>query len=254
MNESIVLSTTELDIIWEAEKLGRLPVPLTVPSPGTTHTERAEIADKAWAALDHRGLADRRRVAGDVLDLLGVLAAPSVSVDVWLWADSQICGFAAATGHHAALGVLDGDEVWLIPARPNALADAAVSVIGQVPPGVGQAVSVPHHALVAAAATAGDDAHAVVTALEDRGVELYDAQELAGMLLGTVTRGQFGVEHTGPAGRRRSAGHVVAFHDTDAGRYLAQVDTTSDGVDWCTIAPADTQLLTDRVTELVDRG
>lgn len=254
MNQTVVLSSTELDVVWEAEKLGARHVALDVPSPGTTSAERAELVEKSWSALNARGLAQGSRLRNDVFDMLSVLANPMVSIDIWMWADRQVSGLAAATGHHAVLGVLDGDECWLIPERPNALAEAAVSVIGDLHAGVGQAASVPHNVLVAAAAVAGDDAHTLVGALQDRDVDLFAAQEIAGMLLGTVTKGQFGVEHSSLDGRHWAEDHVVAFHDTDAGRYLVQVDTTPDGVDWCTVAPADNTLLAARVRELLERG
>lgn len=254
MNQSVVLSRTELDVVWEAERLGARHVALDVDSPGTTFAERADIVDAVWSDLARRELAKGRRLTPYVLDLLGVLARPSVAVDVWQWSNAQVSALAAATAHHGVLGVLDGDECWLIPVRANALAEAAVSVLGDMHAGVGEAQSVPHDVLVSASAAAGDDAHALVGELEDRGVELYVAQEIAGMLLGTVLKGQFGVEHYSPDGRRWTSEHVVAFHDTDAGRYLVQVDTAGDGVDWCTVAPADKRLLIDRVAELIEDG
>ncbi|MGH3518253.1 MAG: ESX secretion-associated protein EspG [Haloechinothrix sp.] len=247
-----MLSTVELDVLWAAEKLPPRHVVLDVPSPGATHSERARIEDGAWAALADRGLADGRRASGALLDMLGVLATPLASIDVWVWADRRISALAASTGAHAMLGVIDGDEVWLIPARDSSLAESAVSVIGELHAGVGQSVTVPHGALVAADAAAKGAPHALVTALQDRGVELWQAQELAGMFLGTVARGQFGVQRRGRDGQPRRASRVAGFHDTDAGRYLFQLERTGDGSDWCTLTPADNRLLAQRVWELLD--
>ncbi|MQA63786.1 MAG: ESX secretion-associated protein EspG [Actinophytocola sp.] len=247
-----VLSTLELDVLWEAERLGPRHVALSVPSPGTTHSERAELVEKAWQSLASRGLARQRRASGDLLDLLGLLANPERSVDAWVFSDHRITGLAASNGNHAILGVIDGDECWLIPARASSIAESAVSIAGELPAGVGQSVSVPHQLLVDATAQAGNDAHALVTALQDRGVELFDAQELAGMLLGTTTKGQFGVERENGQGGHVRTPHVVAFHDTDAGRYLVQLERSGDDEDWCTITPADNTVLTMRIWELLE--
>ncbi|EID54473.1 ESX secretion-associated protein EspG [Saccharomonospora xinjiangensis] len=249
---AVVLSTLEFDVLWEHLDLPRRHVALTVPSPGTTYSERARLVDEAWDSLAARGLARGRDVAIDVGDLLHLLARPRTSVDVWIWTERRITGLAASSGGPAALGVVDGDEVWLIPSRDSALASVAVSVAGELCPGVGCSVSVPHEVLVEADAAAQGDAKALVPALEDRGVELWQAQELAGMLLGMVARGQFGAQRLERDGRMRRAGRVVAFHDTDAGRYLFQVAPGGDRRDWATVTPADNALLAQRVWELLD--
>jgi ESX secretion-associated protein EspG len=44
---------------------------------------------------------------------------------------------------------------------------------------------------------------------------------------------------------------VVAFFDTDAGRYLFQVQTDRDGREWATVTPADNTLLATRIRELI---
>jgi len=240
---NLVLSALEFDVLWESLRLPRAHPALRVPSPGRTHTERRRLADRAWAELAGRGLARGRRAAGEIVDTLSLLAHPRTAVDVWVWSGREIRGLVADSGGQAVLAVVDAGEVWLIPARPGALAESAVSVAGELRAGVGHSVSLPHSTLRAADADAGGDPKALVTALEDRGVELWEAQELAGMLVGVTTRGQFGVEARG-----RRADRVVAFYDTDAGRYLLQVG----GEDWATVAPADNQLLAVRVAELID--
>ena len=101
-------------------------------------------------------------------------------------------------------------------------------------------------------AMAQGDAKALVTALEDLDIPLWQGQELAGMLLGQEARGQFGAERAGRDGRPRRAESVVAFYDTDAGRYLFQVARNRDGRDWATITPADNHLLATRIRELAD--
>lgn len=250
----VVLSALEFDVLWEAERLPERHVALDVASPGVTHSERATLVERAWASLAERGLARGGKASAELVDMLNLLAHPTVCVDVWVWADRQVSGLAAGSGGQALLGVVDTGEVWLIPARDSALCEAAVSVSGEVGPGVGQSISVPHDVLVAADADARGDAKALVTALEDRGVALWQAQELAGMLLGMVTRGQFGATRLGRDGRVRRANRVVAFYDTDAGRYLFQVAPGADGRNWATVTPADNALLAHRVWELLDEA
>jgi hypothetical protein len=251
-NGSIVLSALEFDVLWETERLPLRHVALDVASPGSTHSERSALVDDAWAALARRRLARGRRAAGELVDILHLLAHPKVAIDVWVWADREIKGLAVTAGSQSVLAVVDGDEVWLIPAGGTVLPEAAVSVAGDLAPGVGQSVSVPHEALVAADKEARGEAKALVTALEDRGVALWQAQELGGMLLGQVARGQFGVQRSGRDGRVHRQGRVVAFHDTDAGRYLFQLGRGADGRDWATVTPADNNLLATRVRELLD--
>ncbi|SFP77242.1 EspG family protein [Amycolatopsis arida] len=249
---SLVLSALEFDMLWEVERLPERHPALDVLSPGVTHSERAALVERAWRSLADRGLARGRKASAEVVDMLNLFAHPLVGIDVWVWADREIRGLAVSVGREALLGVVDGDEVWLIPARDSALPEAAVSVAGELPAGVGQSVSVPYGVLRAADAEARGDAKALVTALEDRGVVLWQAQELAGMLVGMVARGQVGVERQPRSGQTRRAERVVAFHDTDAGRYLFAVERSPDGDEWATITPADNHLLAQRVWELLD--
>lgn len=128
---SLVLSALEFDVLWQAQRLPRRHVALDVPSPGVTHAERARLVEQAWESLARRGLARGREPSVELVDMLGLLANPKVSVDVWVWVERQISGLAAGSGREALLGVVDGDEVWLIPVSDSALAEAAVSVAGE---------------------------------------------------------------------------------------------------------------------------
>lgn len=248
---SLVLSAREFDVLWESLDLPRKHVALDVPSEGTTRTGRREVVEAAWASLSERRLARNGRVSGEVADLLHLLARPQFGIDVWVWAEREIRGRAVSVRSQAVLAVVDNGEVWLIPATEDALPEAAVSVAGDLGPGIGQTVSIPYDVLRAADAAARGDAKGLVTALEDRGVELFQAQELSGMLLGQEARGQFGAERVGRDGVVHRAGRVAAFFDTDAGRYLFQVVSDRDGREWATVTPADNALLATRIRELM---
>lgn len=249
---SVVLSTLEFDVVWEAARLTRRNVALDVPSPGITHTERAEFVRSAWASLEGRGLARGGRVAPEVADTLALLGNPQVSIDIWIWAGGRkIKGLAASSGEEAVLAVVDGAEVWLIEARGSALAEAAVSVAGDMPAGFGRSISLPNDVLREASDEAGRNAEKLVLALERKGLPLHDAQELARMADGMGTRGQFGVERGQRGGPPVRAGRVVAFHDTTSGRFLHQVRPSTDGRSWSTITPVDNARLAACVWELL---
>lgn len=248
----LVLSALEFDVVWEAEKLPPPHPALRVPSPGRTHTERRALVEQAWESLASRGLARGNRAAGNLVDQLNLLVRPKVAIDCWVWTDREIKGLAVSTGSQALLAVVDLAEVWLIPARDTSLAESAVSVAGDFHAGPGHSVSIPHRILRAADKQAKGDPTALVTALADRGVELWKAQELSSMVVGMTARGQFGVERLTRDGTVRRADRVVAFYDTGAGRYFMQV-SGSDGEHWATVAPADNHLLAGRIWELLEQ-
>ncbi|GAB3912299.1 ESX secretion-associated protein EspG [Kibdelosporangium lantanae] len=249
---SLVLSAVEFDVVWEGERLPPRHVALDVPSPGVTHTERAELVRETWQALEARGLAKAGRAVPELADQLAMLARPEVSVDVWVWADREVKAFAAQVGRYAQLAVVDAGQVWLIPARDTSLAESAVSVAGDMPAGVGRSVSLPNDVVAAADGESKADVKRFVTALEARGVALNQAQQLAGMLGGITTRGQFGAEARRRDQRMVRAQRVVAFHDTPDGRYLDLVRPSTDGRAWCTVTPADNQRLASCVWELLE--
>lgn len=249
---SIVLTALEFDVVWEAADLPAKHVALDVPSPGKTHTERRELVAKAWASLAGRGLADGTRLDGDLLDRLNQLAHPELSIDSWVWTDRQISALTVLTGDQAGMAVLDGGEVWLIPARDTALAEAAVSIAGELGPGVGNSVSVPSDILQKADAEAKGEPHRFITELDLAGVDIADAQTLAAMLSGAVLRGQIGVERRRRDRRMARADRVVAFHDTNSGRYLYLRRPSTDGRQWSTVTPADNRRLAASVQELLD--
>jgi hypothetical protein len=248
----VVLSTLEFDVAWEAAKLTRRNVALDVPSPGITHTERAEFVRGAWESLEGRGLAKGGRVVPEIADTFALLANPQMSIDIWIWANGRkIKGLAASAGEDGILAVVDGNEVWLIESRASALAQAAVSVAGDMPAGYGRSISLPNDVLRKASDEAGKNADKLVLALERQGLPLHEAQELAGMCDGMSTRGQFGAERGQRTGPPVRAGRVVAFHDTHSGRYLHQVRPSTDGRNWSTITPVDNARLASCVWELL---
>ena len=249
---TVVLSTLEFDVLWERERLPRKHEALGVPSPGETHTERAKLVAEAMGALEHRGLSDGERAIPELADQLALLAHPQVSIDTWVFTDHRISSLAVLSGSTALLAAVDGPEVWLIPARETGLAEAAVSVAGEMPPGPGYSVSVPTDALMAADKHAKGDKRELAAALVSKGIPGTDAKTLADMVGGMGLRGQFGASRLQRDQRMVRADRVVAFHDTDRGRYVYLAKPNNDGRMWSTITPADNQRLVRCVEELLD--
>lgn len=254
--DPVVLSTVEFDVLCEAENLTEhRHIVLDVPSPGATHSERAELVAAVWTDLRARRIAEatRDRVEAEVGDLLVLLNRPQRSIDVRIWADRSIRALACANGKTGLLAIVDGDIVELTPIRGGALAEAAVSVAGEGPPGEGRSVSVPNDALREASDYAGaNNPQAFIDELRALGVGFDDASEVARMADGMGMRGQFGSESTsGHDSRPERTGRVVAFHDNPSGRYLHVVRPSGDGRLWSTIAPADNARVAEYVRELL---
>ncbi|TDD04075.1 ESX secretion-associated protein EspG [Saccharopolyspora terrae] len=253
--DPIYLSALEFDVVCESAGFDeRRHIILDVPSPGSTYTERAELVAQAWESLRHKRLAETRRdrVEVEFADLLGLLDRPQRSIDVRIWADRPIRALACANGGEGLLTVVDGDVVEMTPIRGGSLAEAAVSVAGDVPPGPGRAVSLPNGALRKASDVAGAGNPLVFTdELRILGVAHDDAADVANMANNMGIRGQFGAESSAGRSKPARAGRVVAFHDTDRGRYLHVVRSSGDGRAWSTIAPADNGRLAEYVRELL---
>ncbi|MDA3643476.1 ESX secretion-associated protein EspG [Saccharopolyspora indica] len=253
--DPIVLSTLEFDVVCEAEKLTEhRHIVLDVPSPGTTYTERAELVSEAWASLRAKRLAEaaRDRLDVDFADLVGLLDRPQRSVDVRIWADRSIRALASANGSAGLLTIVDADVVELTAIRGGSLAEAAVSVAGNMPAGPGRAVSLPNDVLRKASDYAGPNNPLEFSdELRMLGIPPDDAADVAHMANGMGIRGQFGVEASRNRGRPERANRVVAFHDTDHGRYLHVVRSSGDGRRWSTIAPADNARIAEYTRELL---
>jgi hypothetical protein len=249
---SVVLSTLEFDVLWTHERLPPRHVALNMLSPGRTHSERARLVREAFDALEQRGLAKNGRALPELADWLNLLAYPQVSIDSWVWTDHEIKSLAVAAGDQGLLAVVEPKEVWLIPARGTALAEAAVSVAGVVPAGRGFSVSVATDVLLAADARAKGNPQVLAGILKDHGVSTMDARGLAEMVSGMGARGQFCAERRKRDQQVRRANRVVAFHDNESGRYAYLTRPNNAGRTWSTITPADNEMLTGFVRELLD--
>jgi hypothetical protein len=250
---SVVLSALEFDVVWESQRFPHRHVALDVPSPGVTLNQRADLVTGAWAGLAERGLAERGRIDSELTDRLALLAYPERSVDGWIWTDREIRGLAAQAGRDALLAVVDRGEVWLIPALYSSFVEAAVSIAGEFPAGHGRSTTVPLDVLRAADEAAHGDPQTLIVELTELDVPLNKAHNLSNMFTGMHSRGQFGAQ-VGNGNRSRRADRVVAYHDTERGRYLYLTQPGADGRIWATVTPADNGTLANAVWQLLDEA
>lgn len=247
------LSAVEFDVLVEHLDLHPVPLVLTVPSPGRTHTERSRVVADAWRALAGRGLADSSAPHPELAAQLRVLARPAREVDARLWLGRSVRALAAsgAGGERAVLAVKDGAAITTHPIAASGLPRQALSALPEAPAGPGRSVSVRSADLDAAAAECGDDVHGLTAALQARGVRRDDAAAVTDMVRGARSHGQFGAAARDHRGHRVRAGHVVGVFDTDRGRYLQLRRSTPSGEEWSTLAPVDARRLLAQLEELL---
>jgi hypothetical protein len=249
----IAVSRLEFDVLWESLALGEMPLVLKVDSPGRTNTERRQLVEDAWRAMENRGFARSAAEYGRLAELVRLLARPEREVDGRLWFGSKVGSvrvLVAASGGDAVKATLTTEGMVLAEAAPSGLAREALSVLPALAAGPGESVTVPSRRLEAAAANAGTPTE-FETALRDQGVRDRDAALLAKMMMRLRRHGQFGAATRDRWGRRTRARRVVSVFDTRAGRYLQMRSTAElDAEPWTTVSPADQRLLISQLDEL----
>lgn len=246
--DGVVLSHLEFDLLWEDLDLGTPPYPLKVPSHGLTMTERDELGGQVFETLDRAGLIDGDRVAVELEEHLTLLARPVLSVDALLVGEVPLRLLAAAGRRHAVLAVLDHIELALRPIPARDLVGIVTDVIGDVPAGPGQPVRLPREVFSEAMNSFAAKGHdAFEWTLAQAGVTGRQVRALS-TIVGTRRRCSGQLAANGPGGRSP----VLAWFDTEAGRYGVTVDAVPGGR-LVTVTPADGTWLAARLGELLDR-
>jgi hypothetical protein len=242
-----VLSHLEFDLIWEDLDLGKPPYPLDVPSHGATMAERDDLADTVFAELAQHGLMVDDEIHPSLREPLELLARNTVSIDALVLGDEPMRLLAAADQEHAALAVLDSRELAIEPVRPDGLVGAVLVVLGDVPAGPGEPVSLPREAFATAMdAFARNGYPAFERALTEAGVTGRAMRPLATLVDAHRTAaGQLAVNAAG------TRSPVLTWFDTSAGRYVATTDGAGDQR-FTTIIPADHAWLARRVNAMID--
>ena len=246
------LSALEFDVLTEHLGLEALPLVLKVPSPGRTHTERAELVDSAWRSLSARGLGRASDLDPELARMVRLLARPQREIDGRAWFGRSVRVLAAGDGQTdaAVLAVKDGDTLTLRPAATTGLPREAVSVLPRLPAGPGKSVTLRSADLDAAVAEAGQ-IRELGASLRRRGVRGEDAEVLPRMLREADARGQFGAAARNRVHRRSRSAHVVGFFDTPRGRYVQLRRDSPSGDTWSTVAPVDTRRIIAHLDELL---
>ncbi|MBM7771281.1 hypothetical protein JOD54_001485 [Actinokineospora baliensis] len=246
------LTLVEFDLLWEALGRSDRPYPLDVPSFGETTDDRDQLRKEVINGLTARGLHDGTDLDRDLEDSLTVLAQHDYSVDGLLSVGRHVRVLGAGRGSRTVLAVQMGERIRIGQLRGGAIVAEIVALLPDADPGPGTAVtlakSVFHNAIDAYV----DSGFAgLETALNQGGVTGRDMRTIATLVENSRHGGgQIAANSVDRMGRRTRT-DVVNWFDTTAGRYLA-LPTKRDGVDWLTLAPADTPRLSQRLRDLVD--
>jgi hypothetical protein len=247
----ITISALEFDVLWEHFGYEDMPLAVKVPSPGATHSERAQLVNRAWAEIERRGLGRQVDLHPMVEHTLGLLARPDREVDGRTWLGRSVRFLAAARGDDAVLAILADDWLTIHGVTATALPSAAIGVLSPVPAGPGISVSLPSADFEAAANAAGGTQQGFERALRSRGVREDDVTALNSMVKDVVATGNFGAAARDKWGKRHRAERVVSFFDTEEGRFLQVRRASPDGSAWTTISPTDNRRLTHQVEQLL---
>jgi hypothetical protein len=244
VNAAVHLSAVELDVVWRAESLGALPLVIDVPSPGTTHAERADLERRVWRDLERRELADDHgRPHWRLADLLAVIAHRRAALEFRVFGRDRRNGILATRGRTAVLAELR-ESVRLRRVPVTGLARTLLSLLPEERPGAGHSVSVDTGAFAHAVRSADPAA-----ALRRTGLDPDAARTLLAMATGAVRIAQFVAEWRDAQGRTTRS-PVIAVHDTPAGRYRTIRSATAAG-DHLTVTPATSASLVAALGQLV---
>jgi hypothetical protein len=246
MSDRISLSWLEYDVLWEHLRLGVFRPILSVPSPGRTEEERAELRAKAWASLAAKGVDkdDDRLVR-----MFTRLAHPEWELDARMQLTQtgpRTTVLIARAGRHATVAVRNDNELRLWSAKADEVVAEAVYLMPIHPAGTGGSITLPTTALDQAAAKAGSDPERFTRVLSSHGMGKSEARKVT-VVLGNVTRlAHFGAAHTPPGESRRRASHVVSVYDDPEGRYLF-----TRKKDWVTLVPGTEAAFARQLDELL---
>jgi hypothetical protein len=250
--EPITLSAEEFDVVWEYLNQGPMPLVIKVPSPGRTHQERAELERRVWHSLESRELGGPASGLHPELDhLIRLFVRPEREVDGRVWIRHSVRVLAVANGDEGAVATLVGDRITLRRAAGSGLPTAVLSQLPSHPAGSGHSVTMPSADLEAAVKDSDGSSKGLEQALRGRGLREEDAGALVKMFTGLVHTGNFGAAARDRYGKRCRPDRVVAFFDTEEGRYLQQRRTSSSAEPWSTFSPTDSRRLTHQVDELL---
>jgi hypothetical protein len=249
--EPITLSAEEFDVVWERLNVGPMPLVLKVPSPGKTRDERIALENRVHQQLDQRRLGNSRGLSSELDGLLRMFVKPEREADGRLWLGHSLRVLAVANGDYGALATLRDDQLTFQPWAGSGLASAVLSVLPQHPAGTGLSVTLPSADIEKAISGTDGSPKSMEAAFRGIGLREDDAKALVTMFTGLVHTGNFGAAARDKYGKRCRPERVVAFFDTENGRYLQQRRASNGQPPWSTFTPTDGRRLMHQVDELI---
>lgn len=246
------LSDVEFDVLWRELGHGEPPYPIDVPSPGTTHTERARVVADVAAALRGRGVFDADGPDPRLADALSLVATSDLVIDGRIEAERNLRLVAARAGDRAALVVQLGERIGVSAFAGPRLTAVLTDLLPAAPPLPGQPVSVSHSVFTGALRGYGETGSAwdFEHALRQGGVRGGDVRWIAGVVHGTgASAVQLGVTRRERGRTTRRLGHVSWLATAEGGVVLQRQDAS----EWLTLAPCDAPRLVARLEELAAR-
>jgi len=249
--EPVVLSTEEFDVVWEHLRLGPMPLVIKVPSPGKTERERRDLEQRVWHSLESRGLGRPIGLHPELDQLIRMFVRPQLEVDARVWIGRSVRVLAVANGDAGALATLSGDRITFQRAAGSGLPTAVIAALPEHPAGTGHSVTMPSADLEAAVQKSDGTPKSLENSLRDHGVRDEDAKTLVKMFTNLVHTGNFGAAARDRYGKRCRPDRVVAFFDTEDGRYLQQRRASAGTEPWSTFTPTDLRRLKFQLDELL---
>jgi hypothetical protein len=256
------ISALAWDVVRRNNGMEEQHTALTVPSPGFTMEERAELEKQATAELHAKGLMERGRVDPEFLEDLRTLDRPAAEVYGWIGQPGQTRAnvLVATNGHAPIKAVLaDNDQTFhLIPLPHNE--NLVTSLLRSMPslnPGRATA-SAPmakvDAAVNGAAKTASQDD--VLGWGRQTGDSRKDQQQVEQILAIIRTKrlggGILYAAARDRLGRRRRADEFLKYLDTVEGRWLQYRHPGPEGEQWVSVVPGSPEVMAEQLNRLMN--
>lgn len=249
------LSLAAVDMLLEQGRLGRAPVPFSVPHIGTSAEQRAQVRAAVYRDLEARGLMVGGRLDPGVEQALRTFVSPPVSISAAAQLDRGTPLFARAGSDGEYAVVVHQDENMLVftEARPTGIVPMIVDLLPLTPAAPGQSVTVAKPAKRKRNPYDSDEGYnpfsGVAAPRSHSTTQLRMVERIFEKPRKRV--GQF------TAFVRDQRGHAVdlspiAWFDTEAGRYLMTIRDGADGQTWITYAPADNARIAQQLHEQLE--
>ncbi len=255
MIRDVTLTSEQYDICWADLDLGEHVYPLRILSHGRTYEERAHLRRRVYQQLGTRGLARGERLEPELHDTLTLLARAPVWVDMhWLAEPGQTGtdrAVAARSGEHGLVARLDPAGLRLMPCRGASLLPALIDQLPATAAAPGQSITLPKAALAPSQPAERASVYNTWPATSGRFRHQVRALETV-LAKPRLCGGQIVANARDRTGKRHRS-RPTEWFDTEAGRWTARLQPTTDGGEYLTVTPADSARIATQVAETLDR-